>query len=1445
MLLLSLAAGFVIVKFGGVKERAYIDAQMNDLQNMALAQEQYFLDHSTYTHPDTLLTQDRFSYSENVHLDSLDISSSNEWWYARTRHEKTDVKCELLFRSQEEVSKIAQRIVCPGAGVGGAGSLLVRTHTTGTNPDDSYQVTIVDGTTRTIGANDTENFASRSPGTHTVELTDVASHCEVTGGSSSREVIVLQGQQTETTFDVDCDDGDGSSTGALVVRTRTDGTNVDNSYQVNIATTGSQTAFSTSAGLGANDSQTFSGLEVGPYSVDLSDVASNCQTVWGGLSRSAEVEGGNTIYVTYNIHCEDDGGGGDNTAPTADFTADSTNTNTSTSTTSTSDNTTTVLADLSADQTGSLASVGTFRVDQSLEFISTSTDPDGDDLSESWTFGEEADQGTVVEKITGSGTIVTNKYLETGTDTITLIVSDGQASDTVQKTITIEDGGGTDSDGNTAPVADFTADSTDTSTSSSTTSASTTSADVSTDQNSGLSSVGTFKRGQPLKFTSTSTDADGDTLTENWDFGEPEQLGVDVDRVAGKGPEIFNEYFITGTDTVTLIVSDGQAADTAKKTITLEDPTLADEIEVTIDGFEVGERMPIGATTPFTASAQTVNNTGTNIRLEVRAVQMETGQSFTLCGPTTATDSVSCSGNLKTENSGGFTDAFSYILVADAHNADDASGASPVHNRATRPYYVKHESLDYACTITESSTFNPEIEARSGGALGDIWVIGSENREPGGTTDTWTLRVFGEHEELGHSTSDSTNYRIELTGISDTLSDNGYVLYNNYLDWTSDASGGGGVGSRLARSLGVSEPGPGTLFHPPIAEYSFTGDLSGTSASATVELGESQQPVTVTWNCSGQPVADFDHLPEPSAAGLTVEFDDQSTPGTGTIADYDWDIGNDGTTDYTTANPNHVFPDVGEYPVRLEIADDGGNTASEIDTVTVGPPGKLRIQVDPELAYTVHDSGQSVPMTITADAVPADWVESTSALQDTLDKADISLKVRTYHVPWIQYGSHQTLGDTAQGTASVSADLYTGIGARDQVGSNVTGAFWMLVEASAPGYPNNRKHVPYYVTTPNSCTAVHTNTPTETPDGVELYVVGTEYSNTPQDLIDQGVAPHMPEAAVNSPSGTDIKRLVLVWAENTELGTHRGNEQLPYTFQMVKHDTLWTANPGDAVTDLVLDEVTNRAGEDAFTCVDECPSDPLAPWRRLSGANKELPSYTQFLVESARTGFTAIFDDGSGTVDATADIVCQDLYAPRASLANTNFGTATGWTTPLDGSASYDRDGTIETYRWSFKGQDSNNDHVSEVITSSDPQISWTPPTEGSYNITLSVRDDDGFWNKVSDVGDLVEDYSQLSSPVANFSYWVENEFSPETIVVGDTVAFHDESTPSDDSSIDQLEWDIDGDGTNEFSGAAASFGVEEVEHAYQSAGTYDVRLIAIEADGTRDTVTKSITIDP
>jgi PKD domain len=171
------------------------------------------------------------------------------------------------------------------------GSLTVTTTTTGADLDpNGYTVTVDGGTSQSIATTGSVTFNNLSPATHTVTLSDVASNCSVSGGTSRTVTVPSNGTGTAA-FSVTCT----ATTGGITVTTTTTGSSLPSGYSVAVDGGAGQP-------IGINTSITITGLTPTSHAVVLSGVPANC-TVTNGTSHNVTVTAGGTASTAFTITC--------------------------------------------------------------------------------------------------------------------------------------------------------------------------------------------------------------------------------------------------------------------------------------------------------------------------------------------------------------------------------------------------------------------------------------------------------------------------------------------------------------------------------------------------------------------------------------------------------------------------------------------------------------------------------------------------------------------------------------------------------------------------------------------------------------------------------------------------------------------------------------------------------------------------------------------------------------------------------------------------------------------------------------------------------------------------------------------------------------------------------------------------------------------------------------
>ena len=149
----------------------------------------------------------------------------------------------------------------------------------------------------------------------------------------------------------------------------------------------------------------------------------------------------------------------------------------------------------------------------------------------------------------------------------------------------------------------------------------------------------------------------------------------------------------------------------------------------------------------------------------------------------------------------------------------------------------------------------------------------------------------------------------------------------------------------------------------------------------------------------------------------------------------------------------------------------------------------------------------------------------------------------------------------------------------------------------------------------------------------------------------------------------------------------------------------------------------------------------------------------------------------------------------------------------FDASASYDEDGIVTTFAWTF--DDGTSAHGAT--------ISHTFPIPGIYSVELTVLDDDGH----SDIAAQTIVVHELAvPPTAVFSA------APSTAAIGEPVAFDASASFDPDGRILSYLWDF-GDGST---GSGVS-----IAHSFSSPGTFPVTLIVVDDDDAQSSHALSV----
>jgi hypothetical protein len=172
-----------------------------------------------------------------------------------------------------------------------AGEIGVHVTTTGPELDpDGYRVTVDGASARSLGVEGSTLFQGLEPGTHAIELIDLADNCAVRG-AGLRSATVTTGATTTVNYAVTC-----AATAALRVTTTSDGAPADpDGYELMVQERGARA-------IGANQTITMAGFPAGVLTIELTGLAATC-AIPDGSARRVPLVGGDTAEVTFAVHC--------------------------------------------------------------------------------------------------------------------------------------------------------------------------------------------------------------------------------------------------------------------------------------------------------------------------------------------------------------------------------------------------------------------------------------------------------------------------------------------------------------------------------------------------------------------------------------------------------------------------------------------------------------------------------------------------------------------------------------------------------------------------------------------------------------------------------------------------------------------------------------------------------------------------------------------------------------------------------------------------------------------------------------------------------------------------------------------------------------------------------------------------------------------------------------
>ena len=178
-----------------------------------------------------------------------------------------------------------------------------------------------------------------------------------------------------------------------------------------------------------------------------------------------------------------------------------------------------------------------------------------------------------------------------------------------------------------------------------------------------------------------------------------------------------------------------------------------------------------------------------------------------------------------------------------------------------------------------------------------------------------------------------------------------------------------------------------------------------------------------------------------------------------------------------------------------------------------------------------------------------------------------------------------------------------------------------------------------------------------------------------------------------------------------------------------------------------------------------------------------------------------------------------ELTAPKAMFTASEAQHVIPFTASFDGTLSYNPEGEIVSYLWTFG--DGGSD--------SGPVVDHVYERDGVYEVTLTVFDSKG---RTDSVSASIRALNPL--PTAEFSYSPRSTMDEDLVVSASEWITFDGAQSSDDGEVVTYRWNF-GDG-NEAEG-------QIVEYRWLWPGTYNVVLTVTDNDGDSSTCIEQIKV--
>jgi PKD repeat protein len=723
-----------------------------------------------------------------------------------------------------------------------------------------------------------------------------------------------------------------------------------------------------------------------------------------------------------------------------------------------------------------------------------------------------------------------------------------------------------------------------------------------------------------------------------------------------------------------------------------------------------------------------------------------------------------------------YADNGSYTVILtvtdDDGVVDSVSAAKSVLNRVPVASFSESATTVYTndvITFNASSSFDPD-----GSIVSYLWDFGDgANSTEVNTTHAYpddglftvTLTVIDNDGESTSSTATKTILNRSPTAV---FTESASTVYNGqpiHLN-ASDSFDPDGVIVSYFWDFGDGTNGTNVITeHTYLINGTYTLTLTVTDEDGSTDSASAVK--TVLWN--EPPIAIFTESAETVDTDELISFNASSSyDPDGSITSFFWDFG-DGTN-ATGATISHSYVDDGNYPVTLKVTDDKG----AVGTVTAD---KTILNRSPVAMFTesatIVNTGETIMFNASSSYDPDGSI--TSFFWDFGDGSNASgVFVSHSYIDNGNYTVILTVIDDDNATSQVGSmktvrnqhptSLFTFSPNLPIVGETV------LLNASS-SYDSDGSIVSYLWDFGDGNTTL-----SATPITSHVYVLDGNYTVTLTVTDNDGS------------TGSTVKIIRI-----------RDYPAAYFTYSPV--------NPGEGVPVIFNASLSQPNGGHIISYA----------WNFGDG---NVTTTTEAIVSHV----FALSGNYSVTLNITDsedlhDFIIQTLEVGVAPIASFNYLPSLpspGDTVTFNASTSYDPDGSISNYTWSFG--DGN------ITTTSNPIILHRYTVGSDYIVLLTVTDNNGITDRALSVL-TVED-----NPTAQY------QWTPDFPIVGETVTFDASRSTPNGGTIINYTWNF-GDGVE------LNTIDPVITHSYDSHGIYTVQVIVMDNYGLTGAISKTVSV--